>query len=61
MDSTDSCSPTDLAMKDWKKLITSGYLFCILKVFSYCYGSKTALHSDPLKYQTINMNFTSNN
>jgi len=58
----DSCSPTDLVTKDNKKLITSGYSFYILKVFSYLYESKTVLGSDSLflKYQRITINFTSN-
>lgn len=62
MDSMDSCSCIDLVTKDKKKLITRGYLFCILKVFSHLYGSKTALDSDSLffKYQPITIKFTSN-
>lgn len=62
MDSMDSCSPIDLVTKGKKKLITSGYVFCILKVFSPLYGSKTAVDSESLflKYQPITIIFTSN-
>lgn len=52
MESMDSHSPTDLATKDKKKLITSGSLFSILKVFSHLYGNKAALDSDSFIIKT---------